>query len=66
MKESAQLTGESVQASSTHPAPKISPNALKVLKKRYLSKDELGAVVETRRAEYRAGRTSLWGGRPTG
>ncbi|MFZ5877636.1 MAG: vitamin B12-dependent ribonucleotide reductase [Nitrospirota bacterium] len=47
MSESVQMTGESMAASAEHPVPKISPNALKVLKKRYLAKDELGVTVET-------------------
>ncbi len=47
MSESAQMTGESVPTVSNHPTPRISPNALKVLQKRYLAKDEQGRVVET-------------------
>ncbi len=47
MNKSAQMTGESAPAASKRPAPRISPNALKVLQKRYLSKDENGRVVET-------------------
>ncbi len=47
MSESAQITGEPVPAVPKHPAPRISPNAQKVLQKRYLAKDEQGRVVET-------------------
>jgi ribonucleoside-diphosphate reductase alpha chain len=47
MSESAQLTGDSAPTVSKSPAPRISPNALKVLQKRYLAKDEQGRVVET-------------------
>src|SRR5574341_1409792 len=50
MSESAQMTGESAPAASKRPAPRISPNALKVLQKRYLAKDENGRVVETPQA----------------
>src|SRR3990172_8157198 len=49
MNEGAQMavTGESIRNGSTHSAARISPNALRVLKKRYLAKDERGQVTET-------------------
>src|SRR3972149_3370784 len=49
MNEGVQMavTGEPVRNGSTHPAPRLSPNALRVLKKRYLAKDERGQVTET-------------------
>lgn len=47
MNEGAQVAGELVGAAVGHPAPRISPNALKVLTKRYLAKDEQGHVMET-------------------
>jgi ribonucleoside-diphosphate reductase alpha chain len=47
MSEGAQMTGDSTPTVSKRPAPRISPNALKVLKKRYLAKDDQGRVVET-------------------
>jgi len=49
MNEGVQMavTGEPVRNGATHPAPRLSPNALRVLKKRYLAKDERGQVTET-------------------
>ena len=49
MNEGVQMavTGEPIRNGSTHPAPRLSPNALRVLKKRYLAKDERGQVTET-------------------
>ncbi|MEW6683568.1 MAG: vitamin B12-dependent ribonucleotide reductase [Nitrospirota bacterium] len=41
------MTGDSAPTVSKSPAPRISPNALKVLQKRYLAKDEQGRVVES-------------------
>ena len=48
MKDGVQMmTGDPARNGSAHPAPRISPNALRVLTKRYLAKDEHGQVIET-------------------
>ncbi len=48
MKEGAQMTtGDPARNGLAHSAPRISPNALRVLTKRYLAKDERGQVTET-------------------
>jgi ribonucleoside-diphosphate reductase alpha chain len=47
MNEGTQLTHEPVRSGDLHPAPLISPNAMRVLQKRYLAKDERGQVIET-------------------
>ena len=48
MKDGAKMmTGDPARNGSVRPAPRISPNALRVLTKRYLAKDERGQVIET-------------------